>query len=752
MAKRKAVDCSELSKATAEHAYAIADETNINDIDSILVEMQKEFPEFTSRDELRRVILEEMASHETKERLESAVTKLKRQAQVEATAIRVGAKRAAHMDQTAALARANRERAKARAETKKEEAAVRRADKAVKSASDAATRRAAHRTQAGALKRLREAEAAERRAEKAAELEEKRTRRAARRAFLTVEQDEKRRAESAERERRRDAANALSEVEKDERKRELARIKAEERQAKEEYAASDAGKIEKTEAKIKELQARIAEGKFEAPVAKVPEHVSKSLEAVRRHERSLRIEIRHRIEMMKPRTKMQYAMEVAHISRAMKTMLDFSAVLRQGGIIAISNPQRVPKAFWKMILSLSPAKHHDIYENLMERDNALLYERYGLYLAPPDTYDITRQEEHYMGNLIQAKFFRALGIAQTVNASNRAYSTFLNVLRADSFDAMSEGFKNREMTKEEGVALAHFINVLTGRGSLGPAESAAQHLNTVFFAPRYIMSRIEFLALQPVWGRQSSTVMRGLMIREYAKYVRGLGAMYLLIHLFSGGEDDDEVSVEFDPRSSDGGKIKIGAMRLDPLSGLQQIVRYTSQLLPNWAGGGVRRETSSRKLTRIDRGDVFLRGLLRSKLSPLTGTIVDIIDQEDFIGRDINHLSWYIGHVTPFSLREIADALVEYEGWTKPAAASAAAIFGMGVLIYDDKESRKDIDRLNRLRKKYGLPPMPEPDLGPVNNFLNLVFGVKREPKKDEPIAEVRESKLNKLLDKAVLK
>src|SRR5690606_29922680 len=114
------------------------------------------------------------------------------------------------------------------------------------------------------------------------------------------------------------------------------------------------------------------------------------------------------------------------------------------------------------------------------------------------------------------------------------YVTFLNKLRADSFDAMVEGLaRNGEPTAAEIEAIANYINVATGRGSIGTsADASASVLNAAFFAPRLVASRFQLLALHPLWrntpaadGSKPTMRVRKMVAKEYGKFLAGIGTV-----------------------------------------------------------------------------------------------------------------------------------------------------------------------------------------------------------------------------------
>src|SRR5207247_10231959 len=74
-----------------------------------------------------------------------------------------------------------------------------------------------------------------------------------------------------------------------------------------------------------------------------------------------------------------------------------------------------------------------------------------------------------------------------VRASGRAYTGFLNKMRADMFDKLLEKGRKKGWNVEDRKfqrGLASYVNSATGRGSLGPAEPWGPALNTFFFSPR----------------------------------------------------------------------------------------------------------------------------------------------------------------------------------------------------------------------------------------------------------------------------
>lgn len=380
-------------------------------------------------------------------------------------------------------------------------------------------------------------------------------------------------------------------------------------------------------------------------------------------------------------------LEVMNTTRAMMTSMDLSAVLRQGGFIVLGHPVRGAKAFPEMFKALRSEKgQFAIEQSIMKRPNYQLYQDSGLFLSDHG-HELQKMEEAYLSRWAD----KIPGVA----ASGRAYTTYLNVLRANSFDSM---IKNLPMQAgkpsiEEAKAIANYINVATGRGSLGGKENALVALNAAFFAPRYVLSRFQLMGFQPIVKSWNTPVARNMVAKEYARFLTGLGSIYAL-SIAMGAK------VGIDPHSSDYGKIILGNTRIDPMIGISQTSTFTTRILTNENSrngyklslkgmeGGKSKEMNAR-----DYGMVIQR-FLRSKVSPIPGAYWNWRTGEDISGNklktvgdtnDIIQGKSVAGNmVTPLALKEIYSTMVE-QGVPKGTALALLSIFGMGLQTYGKK-------------------------------------------------------------------
>jgi hypothetical protein len=412
-----------------------------------------------------------------------------------------------------------------------------------------------------------------------------------------------------------------------------------------------------------------------------------------------------------------YARETAHLSRALMTSIDLSAVFRQGGITVYSHPKlakEAAKAMTKALISKQEA--FNSAEAIRNDKLGQFAETAGLNITADDG-RITRQEEAFMGRWAD----KIPGVA----GSGRAYVTFLNNMRFNLFKMMVENIgKDGRVTLDEAKIIAKYINVATGRADFKALNSAAANMNTVFFAPRYVASRFQYLAM-PFYlpFMKTSTRVKKALALEYARTFAGasvfMGSLMALAYI-SGGEDD-EPTLEFDPRSSDFMKIRIGETRIDAMAGLQQALVFSSRIAT-----GKTKSVTSKELKELSgkrgpyattRWDVAGR-FLRTKLGPIPGaTVTAMDDMTDVVGNKKTPTSLIGGLFFPLSVREVVDT-ISARGITKGTAISTMAIFGMGVGTYGDRtryisasaEERKEMFEKDLKKAKKGDAPLAYAD------------------------------------------
>lgn len=466
------------------------------------------------------------------------------------------------------------------------------------------------------------------------------------------------------------------------------------------------------ERQIEVLNKRIAEGDFDK-VKRIPRSLTEenqkaayALEQVKEEFERLRFEA----EMAK-RTPVQKIFggvrDAFNLARAYMTSVDLSGLLRQGGFISFGRPLRALKSVPPSLKSfVSEKAEFEANEDIKNRSNAPLYKKFGLELTGIGSGPLTKVEEAYATRWLN-KVPWILG-GGVVRGSGRAYTTMLNRIRADSFDAMLASLaKNGEKpTEAEGKAIANYINVATGRGKVGSSNNAGEVLNTVFFAPRLVASRFQLLAGQPLYGGSART--RSMIAQEYARFLIGVSIATVLAAMMKD-EDDKTKTLNFDPRSADFGKIRFGDTYLDPLAGLAQVTTFLTRIATGetrTSKGDLRPLRDNYRLTDVAPGlgdgeklkevkygssgadDVLFR-FLRSKLAPVPGAAVNTLAGENMIGEPVTPLDTATSMVTPMSINDIG-AIMEEQGIPRGSAITLLGLLGMGVQHRAPKEEKPE--------------------------------------------------------------
>jgi hypothetical protein len=376
------------------------------------------------------------------------------------------------------------------------------------------------------------------------------------------------------------------------------------------------------------------------------------------------------------------AANVLNVPRSIMSSLDFSAPLRQGAIATITNPDLAAKAGAEMFKQAFSQKRFDRwFYDLQNTPRYRLMQQSGLYVANPLDPRISVREEQYMSNLAEKIPF----IGKLVKGSERAYTSYLNKMRVDMFNRMADGFENEGFNFQDNEdlykAAASLINNTTGRGNLGAFETAAPILNSAFFSPRLIASRMNILGLGDIanpgngYYAKMPPQVRKKALKDLAIFTGvGMSVLSLLYYAVNmgAGDDDEKATVEIDPRSSDFGKLKIGNTRWDIWGGFQQYIRVAAQVAmgeKKSAESGEIQDLSGEGQFGKTRGDV-LSAFVRGKLAPVPSFVVDRL-----VGRTVTGEKVTLGE----SLKQRLLPLVASDLYNSVKEDGVKAIFTQGI-------------------------------------------------------------------------
>ena len=414
------------------------------------------------------------------------------------------------------------------------------------------------------------------------------------------------------------------------------------------------------------------------------------------------------------------------IQRVLTATADISAIGNQGNFILFSNPKIALKAIPDMLRAMkNPEGEKAVQErirNMQEYKDGEL-NRVGLYLsmdAGPNS-PLSKMEEQYATRLVN-KWPKAFG-GGIVRGSERAYKTFLDVIRVAAYKSMKETLVKggwftppQEATQERLEDLANLVNNATGRGSFKMKKAdqllsqAAPFLNTFIFAPRFGLSRFAMALGLPLWRASPGT--RALIAQEYAKYAIGVTVATLLLSL---AQDDEDEPIVPDPRATDFLKTRFGDYRVDLLGGFQQPFVFLTRLL---TGETVTSKGKVRALREGDRPlDLFrerplklkpnygspdassvVGDFLRFKLAPTSASILNALSGKDPVGNRTDVKSEILKAPVPLVVGQLVESLSAED----PADAALLSTLGLtGIRTsYQGKDADKNKTEWEKMVKK----------------------------------------------------
>jgi N12 class adenine-specific DNA methylase len=278
-----------------------------------------------------------------------------------------------------------------------------------------------------------------------------------------------------------------------------------------------------------------------------------------------------------------FILDLINTPKSLKATLDLSAPLRQGATLLLSNNKEFRKAFIEMH---KMAKNRDYYDNfLADLENSkdyILIKDSGLVITDVDGKLEVKEETFMLGLANKIPILKIFN-----KASERGYSGFLNSLRVGVFRDGVEQLKKAGITFENNPkaykSLANFVNNATGRGKLTTSEGTNKLLNTLFFSPRMITSRIGMI--YTLFDPDAPMVVKKMSAKSLASFalyvsvVNVLGT--ILVNALDDDDDDDELKDKLNknPLATDFLKVKYDDTRYDITAGYSTIIRTLARFI-----------------------------------------------------------------------------------------------------------------------------------------------------------------------------
>ena len=509
----------------------------------------------------------------------------------------------------------------------------------------------------------------------------------------------------------------VSEKKKIQRNKELADLR---KQVKDNDLTKLAQRKSRIKNDISEIEQQIKSGDFAPPQKKEPVRLDAEGHKLRdkliklRQQRDGRMMLLQRQNEGSRERALRLTAEIANIPRTLMTIGDFSGLLRQNLFFSVGHPMMTAKATPDMFRSFTNQKVYDRwFADLKESPRYEAIKDSKLAIADNLSHDLSKREEDFMSSL--AEKIPVIG-KTIVKGSERSYTMLLNKMRVDVFNYFADKMEARGLTPDNSPkqykAMAEYINNATGRSDFGKTlNRIAPILNSVFFSPRLIASRVNMLTYwaQPRFWKTLPREARVDYFRNWASLLAVGGTILSLAKL--GGAD-----VEDDPTSSDFGKIKDGNTRWDIWGGAQPYVRTLSQIF-----SGKRKSTNTGKVYDLNGDDIFgeTRGgvaldFFRNKLAPVPAAAVDMLSGRTSIGdriiyewggaedKEISIDQYVKERLLPMTVTGTQEAIKD-RGWKALFDVGVPQIFGVGTQTYEKpipKPSTKKESKPNKKTEK----------------------------------------------------
>lgn len=553
--------------------------------------------------------------------------------------------------------------------------------------------------------------------------------------------------------------------------------------------------LDQINSRISMYERKIAENDFEPkPKRENPDTTKEVVEIQRamRHIEKLRQTFKKQRSMWRlkrgswMRRQLDSLIEMLGEVKAVAGSMDLSSILRQGGQLTWAHPLLFSKNLKRTLQALKSDKAAEaIMDSILERPNAKYYLKAGIDFTDWGS-NAANAEDVFLLN--QYRRFTKLKLFRIgIEASERAFSTYLNLMRADVFDAMVANSPLRTAsayTDEQLKAIGNFINIASQRGTIDMQNKLGKSLeamNAVLWSPRNVISRFQFIVntvklAVPGAGAYGShdAAMRKMFAKETFRYLSGAAIAIFFTKMMADlfrGDDEPQEDIETDPRSSDFLKVKVGNTRLDFLSGLQQILVFSSRVISH-KRKNLRGEVLDMRKNPALYSDTILR-FARSKLSPMASFIYDMaIDRETFNHQDISYAPnelldkdnekigsvRYVGEslFMPLGIRDLYEQFKDDP--LKAPVTSVLTLLGAGVQTFDPytykqlsgdyrffkrmlKLAESDEERGEIMRKHPMLKRMGsiEPQLKFVRNIENEIRKVRKAGGKAEVLEDILE-------------
>jgi len=234
-------------------------------------------------------------------------------------------------------------------------------------------------------------------------------------------------------------------------------------------------------------------------------------------------------------------------------------------------------------------------------------------------------------------------------ASETAYEAAAIRMRMDIADIdyrIAEKMGVDLTNKFEVGAINKLVNIMTGRGRIAISEGSQNWINSVFFSIKLFKSNIDTLTMPFNPLHKTSVFARKQAALNLLSIIAGSGTILGMSNTLWPG------SVDFDPRSSNFGKIKIKNTRFDVTGGMGSLITLPSRIITQSS-----KSATTDIVTELGKdygmtGMDVLWNFTENKFSPMFSTIKHIMEQRTFEGEKPTIMGETAALTTPIIIQE----------------------------------------------------------------------------------------------------
>ena len=371
----------------------------------------------------------------------------------------------------------------------------------------------------------------------------------------------------------------------------------------------------------------------------------------------------------------EMGMQLYNLSRSlMAGFFDFSATCMQNLLFAYRHPLKTSENFVKSLrMFASETYFKKSMEEIVMRPTYRAMKKAKLPLTEMGGI-ISEREEMFMAPIAE----KIPVIGKVIRATGRAYTGFLNRMRADVFDAYYKSAKllGIDVADERFLStLGRFIGNATGRGRLpGQLERAMPVLSQGLFSARKLAATFDMI--NPEFYITLHPYVRRKVLETWLAFLGG-GLTLLGIGKLAGAE------VETDPTNADFGKIKIGNTRINVFGSYQSIAVLLARLWKGYITSSTtkKRMVLGRGYKPVTRLDIISR-FFSMKQHPTLTFIFSLLRGTDQIGRRFDWKEDALKMYTPMVFQDGRDLFKEHGATRLSFFGVVLAMLGVSVQTY----------------------------------------------------------------------